>query len=118
MFYTVIKDGEFTGAQYPSLTPNVMAHHAVMDETFILLDRSLCGDDLGAVVAPDELAAGLINMLRFERNSRLSVVDRYQGALSFADLSADQQLELAAYRLQLLDAPQVGVLPVSPVWIK
>lgn len=55
--------------------------------------------------------------LRRERDVALLVVDKYQGVLYYATLAQQQQDELSAYRIALLDAPEAMVMPTVPEWM-
>ena len=59
-----------------------------------------------------------INKIRELRNNLLSNIDKYQGVLMYAELTPEQQTELAEYRQLLKDATALGVLPPQPDWIK
>ena len=72
----------------------------------------------GVWVLSAALEAEKINKIRELRNNLLSNIDKYQGVLMYAELTPEQQTELAEYRQLLKDAPALGVLPPQPDWIK
>lgn len=82
--------------------------------------RSLIGSDYSAYVAPtqEELDAEAADNIRFERDRRLAVeVDPVvSNPLRWADLSAQEQADVSAYRLALLDVPQQQGFPNTISW--
>jgi len=59
-----------------------------------------------------------LESFRGTRDYTLSSIDKYQGVLMYADLTAEQQQELINYRLALLDATISMELPTKPSWIE
>ena len=55
------------------------------------------------------------NIVRYQRNQRLSAVDRVN-PIWYATLTTEQQTELATYRQALLDVPQQSGWPESVDW--
>lgn len=81
---------------------------------------SLIGTDFQPYVAPtqDELDATSASQVRYERDQRLvSEVDPVvSNPLRWADLSAQEQADVSAYRLALLDVPQQQGFPHTVSW--
>ena len=77
--------------------------------------RSLIGSDFAPYVPPtqEELDAEAAASVRSERNRRLvSEVDPIvSNPLRWADLSSQEQSDVSAYRLALLDVPQQSGFP-------
>lgn len=82
--------------------------------------RSLIGSDYSAYVAPtqEELDAIAASDVRERRDSLLvSQVDPIvSNPLRWADLSAQEQADVSAYRLALLDVPQQQGFPHTVSW--
>jgi hypothetical protein len=82
--------------------------------------RSLIGSDYSAYVAPtqEELDAEAAAGVRAERDRRLvSEVDPVvSNPLRWADLSSQEQADVSAYRLALLDVPQQQGFPHTISW--
>jgi hypothetical protein len=82
--------------------------------------RSLIGSDYSAYVAPtqEELDAEAAADVRAERDRRLvSEVDPVvSNPLRWADLSSQEQADVSAYRLALLDVPQQQGFPHTISW--
>lgn len=81
---------------------------------------SLIGSDFSAYVAPtqEELDATLASQVRYERDQRLvSEVDPVvSNPLRWADLSEQEQADVSAYRLALLDVPSQSGFPSTVSW--
>ena len=88
-----------------------------IDNTQLL---SLIGSDFSPYVAPtqEELDATLASQVRYERDQRLvSEVDPVvSNPLRWADLSEQEQADVSAYRLALLDVPQQQGFPHTVSW--
>jgi hypothetical protein len=82
--------------------------------------RALIGSNFSAYVAPtqEELDAKAADDIRFERDRRLAVeVDPVvSNPLRWADLSEQEQADVSAYRLALLDVPQQQGFPHTVSW--
>ena len=82
--------------------------------------RSLIGSDYSAYVAPtqEELDAIAAANIRAERDRRLvSEVDPVvSNPLRWADLSSQEQADVSAYRLALLDVPSQSGFPNTISW--
>ena len=82
--------------------------------------RDLIGDNFSPYVAPtqEELDAAQAVIVREERDRRLSseVDPVVSNPLRWADLSSEEQTEVAAYRTALLDVPQQPGFPHSVTW--
>ena len=82
--------------------------------------RSLIGSDFAPYVPPtqEELDAEAAASVRSERNRRLvSEVDPIvSNPLRWADLSSQEQSDVSAYRLALLDVPQQSGFPSTISW--
>lgn len=81
---------------------------------------SLIGSNFSAYVAPtqEELDATLASQVRYERDQRLvSEVDPVvSNPLRWADLSEQEQADVSAYRLALLDVPSQSGFPSTVSW--
>ena len=88
-----------------------------IDNTQLL---SLIGSDFSPYVAPtqEELDATSASQVRYERDQRLvSEVDPVvSNPLRWADLSEQEQADVSAYRLALLDVPQQQGFPHTVSW--
>lgn len=82
--------------------------------------RDLIGDNFSPYVAPtqEELDAAQAVIVREERDRRLSseVDPVVSNPLRWADLSSEEQTEVAAYRTALLDVPQQPGFPSTVSW--
>jgi hypothetical protein len=82
--------------------------------------RSLIGSDYSAYVAPtqEELDAEAAADVRAERDRRLvSEIDPVvSNPLRWADLSEQEQADVSAYRLALLDVPSQSGFPHTVSW--
>ena len=82
--------------------------------------RDLIGSDYSAYVAPtqEELDAASAVNIREERDRRLvSEVDPVvSNPLRWADLSSQEQADVSAYRLALLDVPSQSGFPSTVSW--
>ena len=82
--------------------------------------RDLIGDNFSPYVAPtqEELDAAQAVIVRAERDRRLSseVDPVVSNPLRWADLSSEEQTEVAAYRTALLDVPQQPGFPHNVTW--
>lgn len=82
--------------------------------------RDLIGDNFSAYVAPtqEELDAIAAANIRAERDRRLvSEVDPVvSNPLRWADLSEQEQADVSAYRLALLDVPSQSGFPSTVSW--
>ena len=82
--------------------------------------RDLIGDNFSPYVAPtqEELDAAQAVIVREERDRRLSseVDPVVSNPLRWADLSSEEQTEVAAYRTALLDVPQQPGFPHNVTW--
>lgn len=81
---------------------------------------ALIGSDFSAYVAPtqEELDATLASQVRYERDQKLiSQVDPVvSNPLRWADLSEQEQADVSAYRLALLDVPSQSGFPNTVSW--
>ena len=81
---------------------------------------SLIGTDFTAYVAPtqEELDAAAASQVRHERDQKLtSEVDPIvSNPLRWADLSSQEQADVSAYRLALLDVPSQSGFPNTISW--
>lgn len=81
---------------------------------------SLIGSNFSAYVPPtqEELDATLASQVRYERDQLLvSEVDPVvSNPLRWADLSSQEQADVSAYRLALLDVPQQQGFPSTVSW--
>lgn len=81
---------------------------------------SLIGSNFSAYVAPtqEELDATSASQVRYERDQRLvSEVDPVvSNPLRWADLSEQEQADVSAYRLALLDVPSQSGFPSTVSW--
>ena len=88
-----------------------------IDNTQLL---SLIGSDFSAYVAPtqEELDATLASQVRYERDQKLTTeVDPVvSNPLRWADLSEQEQADVSAYRLALLDVPSQSGFPHTVSW--
>ena len=98
-----------------SLTP--WDTDTTIDNTALL---ALVGSDFSPYVAPtqEELDATLASQVRYERDQKLvSEVDPVvSNPLRWADLSEQEQADVSAYRLALLDVPQQQGFPSTVSW--
>lgn len=82
--------------------------------------RDLIGDNYSAYVAPtqEELDATAASQVRYERDLKLtSEVDPVvSNPLRWADLSSQEQADVSAYRLSLLDVPSQSGFPSTVSW--
>lgn len=82
--------------------------------------RSLIGTDFSAYVAPtqEELDATLASQVRYERDQKLitQVDPVVSNPLRWADLSSQEQADVSAYRLALLDVPSQSGFPQTVSW--
>ena len=82
--------------------------------------RDLIGSDFSPYVAPtqEELDATLASQVRYERDQKLiSQVDPVvSNPLRWADLSEQEQADVSAYRLALLDVPSQSGFPSTVSW--
>lgn len=88
-----------------------------IDNTQLL---SLIGSDFSPYVAPtqEELDATLASQVRYERDQKLTTeVDPVvSNPLRWADLSEQEQADVSAYRLALLDVPSQSGFPSTVSW--
>ena len=88
-----------------------------IDNTALL---ALVGSDFSAYVAPtqEEIDATLASQVRYERDQKLiSQVDPVvSNPLRWDGLSAQEQADVSAYRLALLDVPQQQGFPNTISW--
>ena len=98
-----------------SLTP--WDTDTTIDNTALL---ALVGSDFSPYVAltQEELDATLASQVRYERDQKLvSEVDPVvSNPLRWADLSEQEQADVSAYRLALLDVPQQQGFPSTVSW--
>ena len=88
-----------------------------IDNTALL---ALVGSDYSAYVAPtqEELDATAASQVRYERDLKLTTeVDPVvSNPLRWADLSSQEQADVSAYRLALLDVPSQSGFPHTVSW--
>jgi len=105
-----LTDSEHTIDQVRSVHANVVAGH--WDRTqYRVINNEVVSQTVD--LDPDQAQAKI--QARNQRNQSLSAVDRVN-PVWYASLDADQQAELATYRLSLLAVPQQSGFPTQVNW--
>ena len=123
MNYAVIgRDGNFTGAVYTTMTPEINAYHEQYGQSLKLVKGLVEheNEETGEItyseiqMTIEEAVALKRQQLKAERDYLLQELDPLiSNFIRWGDLQESAQSDILAYRLELLDVPQQSDYPQS-----